>query len=121
MSKIHVDGKVPNRNVKVVEAESRSLSKQRSFFLRRRVASGGTLTLPHDNIRWLQVWSLASTYVYLDSDDTSDPSDGDSASLMILRVWGDMHISAKNVTLKNSHPSASSTISVVYTLADEDE
>ena len=121
MSKIHVDGKVPDRDVKVVEAESRSLSGQRSFFLRRRLVGGGTLTLPHDNIRWLQVWSLVNVYVFLDSDDTSNPSDGDNASLMILRAWGDMHISAKNVTLKNSSHSSTSTISVAYTVATEDE
>ena len=120
MSKLHSDGVLPDRNTRVLTPETKILTAQRSFFYGDRFTGYAAYTIPHSNVKWLQVWATRGAFIYLDGDRVDPPADGSSALYAPSGVWADFHISANQVVVQNAN-SGTWFIYIAYTVATEDE
>lgn len=125
MSKLHVDGKVPDRNTMVLRPETKVLTAPRSFFYKdTSLAADGTYTLIA-NIKWFTVCSSFGLHIFLDDDSTTPyPVVGSDGEPLLWGGYGrytDFHIRASKIVFRNALAVLPTPFYLAYTLADEDE
>jgi len=117
MSKLHVDGLVPDRNKEGRRLETKRLSSQRTFVLSTTLSGYGTYTL-NKAIKYLRFCSMGGT-VKIQFGDASGSTSGSENSDFIYAFYGnaDFHVRTDKVVITN-HVSHNNAITLLYVLAD---